>query len=202
MSMDSNLNVCSTASSGTGNRSTVYVPPMSDITDIPELSVAEDDLYASESDGTMIVWKRSMTDAPLSTSVPTTSSVHWSKSRSSGLLSLPPTALTEFVVNTTTFYNFAIFYVHKQKFPLCSPYVHQAASVRTSCRRRLTDQGSRPPITVEACTTTTAFTTEAPPIVKVETGSAELFAERNASARSNFSSEVFAGDLGQQVPFG
>ncbi|KAJ3872852.1 hypothetical protein F5051DRAFT_444815 [Lentinula edodes] len=90
----------------------------------------------------IIVWKRSMTDAidvnliltptsdlplpsstALSTSVPTTSSVHWSKSRSSGLLSLP-TALTEFVANTTTSYNFTIFYVHKQQFPLCSPYVH------------------------------------------------------------------------------
>lgn len=52
MSMDSNSSVSSTASSGTGSRSTVYVPPMSDIPDIPELSMAEDDLYASESDGT------------------------------------------------------------------------------------------------------------------------------------------------------
>ncbi|KAE9390581.1 hypothetical protein BT96DRAFT_1002154 [Gymnopus androsaceus JB14] len=48
MSMDSHLSVSSTASSGTGSRSTVYVPP---IADIPEMSAAaDDDLYDSESD--------------------------------------------------------------------------------------------------------------------------------------------------------
>ncbi|KAJ3911506.1 hypothetical protein F5877DRAFT_85875 [Lentinula edodes] len=52
ISIDSNSSVSSTASSRTGSRSTVYVPPMSDIPDIPELSMAEDDLYASELDGT------------------------------------------------------------------------------------------------------------------------------------------------------
>lgn len=47
MSMDSHSSVSSTATSGTGSRSTVYVPP---IADIPEMSTLDDDLYASESD--------------------------------------------------------------------------------------------------------------------------------------------------------
>ncbi|KAF5346216.1 hypothetical protein D9757_014048 [Collybiopsis confluens] len=50
LSIDSHSSVSSTASSGTGSRSTVYVPPMSDIPDIPKMPASDDELYASGSE--------------------------------------------------------------------------------------------------------------------------------------------------------
>lgn len=60
--MDSNSSVSSTASNGTGCRSTVYVPAMSETPEIlqtPAMVCGEDELYASESDEVILLLQTS-----------------------------------------------------------------------------------------------------------------------------------------------